>query len=197
MTAGQRYTPPEAFCDANVLYPSLLRDLLIRLDIEQLCRLRWSAEVNEEWIHALVRDRGLSREPLDQPLALMNRSLPGATVTGFQALIPELTLPDPDDRHVLAAAIHSGAPHLLTFNLSDFPAQALPATAPQIIIHPDLWLAPVLGHDLPATCRVLHKLVAPFQRPPITVPEVTERLTRLQLPKSARVIERMVLQNIC
>lgn len=196
MTAGQNSLPPAAFCDANVLYPSLLRDLLIRLDIEHLCRLRWSAEVNEEWINALVRDRGLPREPLDQTLALMNRSLPGAAVTGFHALIPELTLPDPDDRHVLAAAIHSGAPHLLTFNLSDFPAQALPATAPQII-HPDLWLAPVLGHDLQATCRVLHKLVAPFRRPPVMVLEVAERLARLQLPKSAQVIERMVLQGIC
>lgn len=196
MTAGQSSLPPEAFCDANVLYPSLLRDLLIRLDIEQLCRLRWSAEVNEEWIHALVRDRGLPRGPLDQTLALMNRSLPGATVTGFHALVPELTLPDPDDRHVLAAAIHSGAPHLLTFNLSDFPGQVLPATAPQII-HPDLWLAPALGHDLQATCRVLRKLVAPFRRPPVTVPEVAERLARLRLPKSAQVLERMGLQGIC
>ena len=196
MTAGRSSLPPEAFCDANVLYPSLLRDLLIRLDIEHLCRLRWSAEVNEEWIHALVRDRGLPRGPLDQTLALMNRSLPGATVTGFHALIPELTLPDPDDRHVLAAAMYSGVPQLLTFNLSDFPAQALPATAPQII-HPDLWLAPVLAQDLQATCRVLRKLVAPFRRPPVTVPEVAERLAGLNLPQSAQVIQQMLAQGVC
>ena len=66
MTASLSPRLPEAFCDANVLYPSLLRDLLIRLDIEGLCRLRWSDGVNEEWIHALVRDRGLLRAPLDQ-----------------------------------------------------------------------------------------------------------------------------------
>ena len=195
MTAGHAHLPPAAFCDANVLYPSLLRDLLIRLDIEQRCRLRWSAEVNEEWINALVRDRGLPREPLDQTLALMNRSLPGAAVTGFQVLIPKLTLPDPDDRHVLAAAIHSGVPHLLTFNLSDFPGQALPVTAPQII-HPDLWLAPVLAQDLQATCQVLRKLVAPFRRPPVTIPEVAERLARLQLPQSAQVVRQIVTQGI-
>ncbi|WP_295821744.1 hypothetical protein [uncultured Deinococcus sp.] len=47
MTASLSPRLPEAFCDANVLYPSLLRDLLIRLDIEGLCRLRWSDEVNE------------------------------------------------------------------------------------------------------------------------------------------------------
>lgn len=196
MTGGLTTAPPEAFCDANVLYPSLLRDLLIRLAIEQRCRLRWSADVNEEWINALVRDRGLPRGPLDQTLALMNRALPGASVTGFRPLIPKLTLPDPDDRHVLAAAIHSGAPHLLTFNLSDFPGQALPARAPQVI-HPDLWLAPVLAQDLQATCRVLRKLVAPFRRPPVTIPEVAARLARLQLPQSSSVVQDMTAQGIC
>lgn len=63
--------PPVAFCDANVLYPSLLRDLLIRLDIEGVCRLRWSDGVQEEWIRALVRDRGLPREPLERTRAPM------------------------------------------------------------------------------------------------------------------------------
>lgn len=129
-------------------------------------------------------------------LALTNRSLPGAAVTGFHHLIPSLILPDPDDRHVLAAAIHSGASHLLTFNLSDFPVQALLATAPQVI-HPDLWLAPVVAHDPQATCRVLRQLVAPFRRPPVTVPEVAGRLARLQLPQSAQVVQGMVTQGIC
>lgn len=196
MTAGQRYTLPQAFCDANVLHLSLLRGLLIRLNIKQLCYLRWSTEVNEEWIHALVRDCGLPHGLLDQTRAPMNRSLLGAAVTGFHRLISELILPDPDDRHVPAAAMHSGTPHLLTFNLSDFPAQALPTPAPQII-HPDLWLAPVLTHDLQATCRVLRKLVAPFRRPPVTIPEVADRLARLQLPKSAQVIYCRVTQDVC
>ncbi|MFC3832871.1 MULTISPECIES: PIN domain-containing protein [Deinococcus] len=144
MTAGPSPHLPEAFCDANVLYPSLLRDLLIRLDIEGLCRLRWSDEVNEEWIHALVRDRGLPRAPLDQTRLLMDAAVPHARVTDYQHLMPGLHLPDPDDRHVLAAALHSGAPALITFNLTDFPAAAVPGTA-LAVVHPDGWLAPVLA----------------------------------------------------
>ncbi len=71
-------------------------------------------------------------------------------------------------------------------------------TAPQVI-HPDLWLAPVLAQDLQATCRVLRKLVAPFRRPPVTIPQVADRLARarLQLPQSAQVVQRMVTQGVC
>ncbi|WP_019011212.1 PIN domain-containing protein [Deinococcus aquatilis] len=187
---------PEAFCDANVLYPSLLRDLLIRLDIEGLCRLRWSDEVNHEWINALVRDRGFEPEPLLRTQALMDRALPHARVTGFGHLIPDLTLPDPDDRHVFAAALHSRVPHLLTFNLSDFPAHALPTGAPQVI-HPDAWLAPVLSQDLQVTCQVLRQLVAPFRKPPRTISDVARQLTQILMPQSAEVLEKMVAQDIC
>lgn len=184
-------TLPEAFCDANVLYPSLLRDLLIRLDIEGLCRLRWSDEVNEEWIQALVRDRALDRPPLDRTRHLMDQAVPHARVTGFQHLIPRLVLPDPDDRHVLAAALHSGAAHLITFNLSDFPAGALPPTTLHVV-HPDDWLAPVLAQDVQATLRVVRKLVAPLRNPPLTIREVATTLTQHRLPKSAAVLHNML-----
>ena len=46
-------------------------------------------------------------------------------MTGYERLIEGLELPDPDDRHVLAAAILSGATHIITENLTDFPADAL------------------------------------------------------------------------
>lgn len=195
MTAAPS-SSPEAFCDANVLYPSLLRDLLIRLDIEGLCRLRWSDEVNHEWINALVRDRGFEPGPLLKTETLMNRALPHARVTGFGHLVPDLTLPDPDDRHVLAAALHSGVPHLLTFNLSDFPAHALPPAAPTVV-HPDAWLAPVLNQDLQLTCRVLRQLVAPFRKPPRTISDVVGQLGKILMPQSAQVLEDMVAQGIC
>lgn len=196
MTAGLSPRLPEAFCDANVLYPSLLRDLLIRLDIEGLCRLRWSDEVNEEWINALVRDRGLPRAPLDQTRQLMDAAVPHARVTDYQHLMPGLNLPDPDDRHVLAAALHSGAPSLITFNLNDFPVTALPGTT-LAVVHPDGWLAPVLAQHPQATARVLRWLVAPFKKPPLTTGDVAAALIQLQLPQSAAVLQGLLDQGIC
>ena len=51
----------------------------------------------------------------------MDAAVRECLVTGYSTLIPSLTLPDPDDRHVLANAIHGKAGVIVTFNLSDFP----------------------------------------------------------------------------
>lgn len=55
----------------------------------------------------------------------MNEALEDPVVTGYEPLIESLTLPDPDDRHVLAAAIKAGAQVIVTFNLKDFPTDTL------------------------------------------------------------------------
>ncbi|MGH3170523.1 MAG: PIN domain-containing protein [Trebonia sp.] len=67
----------------------------------------------------------LSPERLTVTRERMNTALPGALVSGYEPLVEALKLPDPDDRHVLAAAIAAGAVVIVTSNLDDFPAEAL------------------------------------------------------------------------
>lgn len=67
----------------------------------------------------------LSRQQLECTRLLMNAHVRDAFVDGYQGLIPALDLPDPNDRHVLAAAIKCGADLILTFNLDDFPEHTL------------------------------------------------------------------------
>ena len=111
-----------AFYDANVLYPSELRNFLMHLALTDLFRARWSADVHEEWIDSLLRKRpDLSREKLERTRTLMDQHVPDAIVTGYDALIPGLTLPDLNDRHVLAAAICGRADVIVTINSRDFP----------------------------------------------------------------------------
>ena len=96
--------------DACVLYPAPLRDLLMRLALTDLYRARWSDQIYQEWMTAVLRNRpDLSREQLERTRSLMNAHVRDALVNGHQPLIPALELPDPDDRHVLAAAIKCGA----------------------------------------------------------------------------------------
>lgn len=115
-----------AFYDANVLYPAELRNLLMRLALTGLFRARWSAAVHEEWISNLLANRpDLSREKLERTRGLMDLHATDALVTDYESLIPGLRLPDPNDRHVLAAAIRARADVIVTRNLRDFPEEII------------------------------------------------------------------------
>lgn len=117
---------PVALYDACVLYPAPLRDLLMRLAMTGLFQARWSEQIHEEWIRNLLANRAdITRESLERCRNLMDQHVPDSLVVGYESLIPTLSLPDPDDRHVLAAAIHGGAWAIVTFNLDDFPARVL------------------------------------------------------------------------
>ncbi len=95
-----------ALYDACVLYPASLRDLLMHLALTDLFRARWTNAIHDEWIQALRETRpDLKPEQLERTRQLMNAHVRDCLVTGFEGLIPALTLPDPGDRHVLAAAI--------------------------------------------------------------------------------------------
>lgn len=115
-----------ALYDACVLYPAPLRDLLMRLAMTDLFRARWTDQIHDEWIRNVLANRpDLTSEQLDRTRELMNAHVRDCLVTGYESLIDSLVLPDPDDRHVLAAAIRTRASVIVTFNLSDFPEATL------------------------------------------------------------------------
>ena len=119
-----------ALIDANVLYPATLRDLFLWLAAGGVYRPRWSEEIHDEWMRNVLTNRpDLSRAQLERTRRLMDQVDPNSLVTGYAVRIPGLTLPDADDRHVLAAAIQANVTTIVTFNLSDFPARTLALTA--------------------------------------------------------------------
>lgn len=129
-----------AFLDASVLYPAPLRDLLLELAVADLYRVKWSNTVHDEWIEALLRSRpDLPRQRLERTRDLMNAHTRDALVTGYEPLIEVLNLPDPNDRHVLAAAIKGRADVVVTTNLKDFPPELLARWGIEAQ-HPDAFL---------------------------------------------------------
>ncbi|MBB5235554.1 PIN domain-containing protein [Deinococcus budaensis] len=182
------------FCDANVLYPSLLRDLLIRLAGADLVELRWSDEVQNEWIRNLLEHRpDLSPAALERTRQRMEGAVSGARVTGYEPRVPTLSLPDPEDRHVLAAAITGEATHLLTFNLRDFPVSIL---QPYGItpVHPDAALLAWLQEWPHEVVAVVRRLSTALQRPPMSPQAVADGLVTLSLPVSAERL-RFLLES--
>ena len=94
--------------DACVLYPAPLRDFLMWLGLSGLFRARWSTQIHEEWQRNLLKNRpDLTREQVNRTAELMDLAIPDALVTGHEDLIAGLSLPDENDRHVLAAAIEA------------------------------------------------------------------------------------------
>lgn len=119
-------SPPVAVYDACVLYPFQLRNLLVQCAADRLVDARWSDEIHEEWMrNLLAKEPRLTRARLEATRDLMDRVLPKARVTDYAARIPAITLPDPGDRHVVAAAEKAGASIIVTWNVRDFPAAEL------------------------------------------------------------------------
>jgi predicted nucleic acid-binding protein len=87
---------------------------------------RWTEMILDEMFHALKRDRpDLDPTRIDRTRALMATAVRDWKVIDFEPLIDSLKLPDPDDRHVLAAAIRARAQVIVTSNLKHFPARDL------------------------------------------------------------------------
>lgn len=160
---------PVVVYDANVLYPAQLRDLLMRLAVNDLVRAHWTEDIQDEWTRSLLADRDeIERSQLERTRTLMNRALPDARVAGYSELIESLTLPDPNDRHVLAAAIHIEADAIITFNLGDFPSDRLAPFA-VTAVHPDAFLRFLFEAKPDPVIRTAAQHRASLQNPPKTV----------------------------
>ncbi len=121
--SAMAFEPSVAVFDACILYPFHLRNSIVQAAVDRLVEARWTDEIHDEWIRNLAADTPtIPIERLRTTRRLMNDALPGATISGYEDLVPTVSLPDPDDRHVVAAAIAAGATIILTWNLKDFPA---------------------------------------------------------------------------
>jgi predicted nucleic acid-binding protein len=118
--------PSIAVLDACILYPFHLRNIVVQAAVDRLVEARWTDAIHEEWIRNLAANApAIPMERLQVTRRLMNDALPTAMVTGYEEHIPGVTLPDSDDRHVVAAAIAAKASLILTWNLRHFPESEL------------------------------------------------------------------------
>lgn len=115
------FEPSIAVFDACIPYPFHLRNVLVQVGVDRLVEARWTEAIHEEWIRSLLADApAIPTERLQGTRRLMEHALPTAMVSGYEKHIPKITLPDPNDRHVVAAAITANAALILTWNLRQF-----------------------------------------------------------------------------
>lgn len=120
------FSPATVIYDACILYPFHLRNIVVQAAVDGLVNARWTDAIHDEWMRNLLANTpGLPAERLAVTKQLMDIALPEATVDGYEKHIETVDLPDPDDRHVAAAAIEAGASMIVTWNLRDFPVGEL------------------------------------------------------------------------
>lgn len=174
-----------ALLDACVLYPPSLRDLLMWLAVVKAYEPRWTDAIHAEWIRNTLKNRPeLKPEVLARTQILMDRVNPKCLVVGYEQHITNLSLPDADDRHVLAAAIESSASNLVTFNLSDFPKAVLETYGIQAL-HPDVFLVNLFHSNDARFLMGLKRHRASLKNPPKNIEEYLASLTSSGLIRTA------------
>ncbi len=182
-----------ALFDACVLYPAPLRDLLMRLATTNLVRARWSASIHDEWIRSVLEQRPELATHLARTRQLMDTHVMDALVTGYEPLIGTLDLPDPNDRHVLAAAIAGRADVIVTKNLKDFPPGRLAPFGIEAQ-HPDVFVRTLLGTHEAVALAAVARHRASLRNPPKSVCDYLDTLSAQGLPATAAFLRRRQMQ---
>jgi predicted nucleic acid-binding protein len=182
MLHSSRFT---AILDANVLYPAPLRDYLLRLAELEL----YKQKIHEEWIRNLLLNRAqLKREDLERTQSAMDSAFPDANITNYEELINSLSLPDNDDRHVLAAAIRANADIIVTFNVKDFPSDYLNMYDIEVQ-NPDDFITNLISLDRAKSMQAIKNQAKSLRNPPMSVDDILRRLEKCGLTNSVEILE--------
>lgn len=174
--------------DACVLYPNTLRDLLIRIAQSGIVQAKWTDAILDEMTAALRRNRAdIPDGKLTRLRTLMNGAVRDCLVTGYEPLVEGLKLPDPDDRHVLAAAIKAGAQVIVTRNLKDFTQSDLQPWDIEAK-SPNAFVLDQVHIDIRAVAASVRQIADSRTRPPEAIEDVLTKLERDGLVESVTAL---------
>lgn len=183
---------PAIFADTNVLVSTVLRNLFLELADARAIRLYWSEDVLSELVRTLKRLRPAT--PLasfDSLIAAMNESFPDALVGPIPFERLSATLPDLNDRHVLAAALAVPCAAIATFNLRDFPANELAREGSIRAAHPDTLLVSLITTNPAPALAALFRAQHTFKAPPLSDPDFLALIARIGLPQTADLLRHL------
>ena len=175
--------------DACVLFPTVLRELVLGVADTGAFQPLWSARILEEWRRAALRHGERDGEIAGVEIALLSSRFLGASIKVQPETEARLTLPDPDDVHVFAAAVDGGADELLTVNTRDFPINALGA---EDILRrqPDEFLLEHLTGDQTGVRAVVDTVLARAKSHGIDTTNRRALLKKARVPKFAKALDQ-------
>ncbi|MGH8777803.1 PIN domain-containing protein [Paraburkholderia sp.] len=186
MAGYARYT---ALLDACVLFPLAITDTLMSLATAGLFAAKWTQRIEYEWITALEEQRPDLKGKLEIRRDSMREAIPDWEVPEavWTPLTDSFTLPDPDDRHVLAAAVAGHADCIVTANLRDFPPQIAAGYGIEIV-DPDRFVINQWDLDSLTAMSAFKRMRARWKKPEATPEDFARALERNGLPATAQRI---------
>lgn len=155
-------------------------------------RARWTEEIHDEWTRNLLANRNdLDATQLQRTVELMNIAVPGCLVENYDCMIESLELPDPDDRHVLAAAIKCQADVIVTNNLKDFPEDVLSKFEIEAQ-SPDTFLSHLFDLNSPAFCSAVRQQRERLKNPEYTAEELLDVFYNQGLPLTITKLKEVI-----
>lgn len=173
--------------DANVFFGARLRSLVLTLAQTKMFRARWTERIHDEWMRNVAEKQNLPIEKLARTRAFMDAAVLNCLVGGYEQLETSFVLPDPDDRHVVAAAVKTRADLILTFNRKDFPPDILEplGLATQ---HPDDFLQDMFGISTELFIEAVREDFRHYLAPPLSFDAYVASLARSGVSKTAALI---------
>lgn len=181
--------------DACVLFPMIVRDILLTLADHDLFNPKWSERIHQEWTSNLIARRaavgaGLAPEASVRAVRqAMDRAFPDALVHHVAPESNVLHAVDPKDRHVVLTAVAIRADAIVTFNMKDFAAEHLRTELEIEVIHPDQFVLDLIDLDETRAVASFKALRNRKKNPPWSLDELAERAMRAGLPHTALWLE--------
>ena len=156
-----------------------------------LFKARWSATINDEWTRNLLKNNTqLDSTKVQRTVQLMSDAVRDWEVTSFQDLVSSVSLPDENDRHVLAAAVKANADAIITLNIKHFPESSLSPHGVEAL-HPDDFVLDQIDLNAHQVLEAARLCWQRRRKPPLTWDQYLESLKRSSLPQSAEKLREV------
>lgn len=176
--------------DANVLYPTVMREVVLGVARAGLFTPQWSARILEEWARAAARLGAGAEAQARGEITMLNLAWPGAEIRYPPELENRLWLPDPADVHVLAAAIAGSSDAIMTVNAKDFPRGILSEEG-LLRVDPDGFLQGCAEAQPAAVMPVVEAVLAEARRLSGEDWTLRKLMKKARLPRLGKTLERM------
>lgn len=174
--------------DACVMFPYPVADLIMWQSETGMFHPQWSKDITDEAISGILRKySGVNKKKIQARFDAMEMAVEEPIVKGYESLVNNIKLPDPNDRHVVAAAIKTNAELIITFNLKDFPKTKLEKFG-IVAIHPDDFLCDLADIDKGLVLEKVRLCRMTYKNPPYGQDDYIDLIKAQNLKRFANVL---------